>query len=576
MDNSNVNFLKDDNKSKSLIYKSVIRNFPILVLSGTLTLLIQFVDSIVVARYLGESALNGVNVIAPFVTIIGATIGMCSRGISVIYAKALASDNVNKDKYVIKASVILTLALMIVISLIEYPLARLMISRYALDEVTRDMAWQYTQQMMVALVVGVISTIGSAYLNALGKAKLMFGLAVMEGVVNLILDVLFVGYTSLGVAGAGYATVCANTLRAVITAVALQKSMKIFPLVKGIDFAVFRDIFKNGIYLFIKSMCFALQGYIINWLILKYTGEEGYTAFSVAAFTVNLGSMIICSMTEAIQPVMGIFSQIRFYSVAQKITRDTLKIVITCSVLMAMISYMNPHLLFSVYKISEYSQMQVEIVRLRMIYMIFYCINDFIRTIMNNWEMKKAASILAMTEYIFLLIPMCVIVQALSAQYGLFIAYIITSLIIMCVTIVIFNTKFSELKRKDVGLADWNLTLNPSQAVQASEEASQFLEKLNLPNSVSFKISLLIEEFVAHVKKRDKEIAINLYIRVFPNKVTFFAVNNGADESRIDDIIQDEVSIPMANNYYLIKEVSDEYAFRRICDLNTYSTCIYY
>ena len=83
---------------------------------------------------------------------------------------------------------------------------------------------QYAYGIMISLPFGLISTVGVFQLQIAGKMKALVKLSAMEGITNLLLDLLFVGAMDMGVAGAGYGTAAANVLRCLTTVYSKQSS----------------------------------------------------------------------------------------------------------------------------------------------------------------------------------------------------------------------------------------------------------------------------------------------------------------------------------------------------------------
>ena len=90
------------------------------------------------------------------------------------------------------------------------------------------MVWQYAIGMMIAMPIGIISSVGSYQLTILGKMRVLMILSLGEGLVNLVMDVFFVEVTHLGIAGIGFGTACANILRCSATLIYLVKKTDMF------------------------------------------------------------------------------------------------------------------------------------------------------------------------------------------------------------------------------------------------------------------------------------------------------------------------------------------------------------
>lgn len=122
----------------------------------------------------------------------------------------------------------LTVAAAIALVVLQLSGTLLIISTYGLPENMRRMVWQYAIGMILSGPFGFISTVGVYQLQVIGKMKLLARLAVMEGGLNLVLDVVFTKYLGMGTAGVGFGTAGATIIRCVVTMVVVMKSTDLF------------------------------------------------------------------------------------------------------------------------------------------------------------------------------------------------------------------------------------------------------------------------------------------------------------------------------------------------------------
>ena len=219
-----VSDFRTDNEFKfdgDLTKRKLKQYFPAMLMTNLSTLLLITVDGLVVGNFCGSNALSSVNIFQPATVAIGIISMVISAGASARLSQGMGQIDIKglyKTRSTLRVVMILTA---IFISLAQIPLVYLIISSYHLSPDMNSLVWSYAIGIMISSPFGLISTIGVLQLQIIGKMKVLMGLAALEGAVNLLLDLLFVGPLNLGVAGAGYGTAAANVVRCTTTLVYL-------------------------------------------------------------------------------------------------------------------------------------------------------------------------------------------------------------------------------------------------------------------------------------------------------------------------------------------------------------------
>ena len=116
----------------------------------------------------------------------------------------------------------------VAMSIIQIPLVYLIIASYGLSPEMNYTTWLYAIGVMISTPFGLVSTVGVYQLQIVGKMKVLMWLSAAEGLINLALDLFFVGVLHMGVIGAGLGTACANVVRSTATVIYLVKKTDMF------------------------------------------------------------------------------------------------------------------------------------------------------------------------------------------------------------------------------------------------------------------------------------------------------------------------------------------------------------
>ena len=249
-------------RNGSLSGKKLVEYIPSMIITNLSTLLLITVDGLVAGNFCGKESLSSINIFYPISVLLGVISMIISVGISTLLSTTIGSQDKENLQSIKKVSFWLMIFVAIGVSIIQIPIVYLIIRSYQLAEELTKLVWQYAIGLMLASPLGLISCCGTYELQIVGKVKILMFLSVIEGLVNLVLDLLFVGFFHLGVAGAGFGTLGANIIRCTLTLVLLYKKTTIFQF-KNAKFEkkFIGEILKLGLPASTKSLMSALQGY---------------------------------------------------------------------------------------------------------------------------------------------------------------------------------------------------------------------------------------------------------------------------------------------------------------------------
>lgn len=165
-----------------------------------------FVDNIIVGRFIGTDALAAVGSVGSINSfIVGAALGL-TAGFTITVAQSFGEGNVKKmNKFAgnsISLSLIIGLAIVIVAHILCVPLLRLLKTP---DNII-DMAASYLNILYFCIPVQMLLNNFNALSRAVGDSKKPLYFLIVSVIINLCLDLLFVGAFKWGVVGAAWAT----------------------------------------------------------------------------------------------------------------------------------------------------------------------------------------------------------------------------------------------------------------------------------------------------------------------------------------------------------------------------------
>jgi len=215
---------KQDNlMTEGVIWKQMLGFFFPILLGTFFQQMYNTADALIVGRTLGESALAAVGGSAGIITmtVVGFFGGLTS-GASIIAAQMLGAkdrDSVNDSIHTIYA---FSLWAGVILAVAGILLTKNMLLWLNTPEGLMDGSAQYLWIYFAGLVFVLIYNTGASLLRSLGDAKHPFWYLIVCCVINVVLDLVFIIYGHMGIAGAAAATVIAQAISAVLVTIRLR------------------------------------------------------------------------------------------------------------------------------------------------------------------------------------------------------------------------------------------------------------------------------------------------------------------------------------------------------------------
>lgn len=199
--------------SGSVFGKMLLFALP-LMCSSILQLLFNAADIVVVGRFAGDNALAAVGSNTALINLLTNLFVGLSVGTNVLTAQYYGAKRERDLKETVHTSMLLSLysgLLLMVVGLIGAP--KLLALMQAPPEVL-DLAVLYLRIYFLGMASMMVYNFGSAILRAVGDTKRPLYYLLGAGIVNVVLNLIFVIVCHLGVAGVAMATVISQTISA--------------------------------------------------------------------------------------------------------------------------------------------------------------------------------------------------------------------------------------------------------------------------------------------------------------------------------------------------------------------------
>ncbi|EID84047.1 putative efflux protein, MATE family [Treponema sp. JC4] len=294
--------------TKGPIFKELIIFSVPLILSGVLQLLFNAADVIVVGRFAGDNSLAAVGSTSSFINLmLNLFIGL-SIGSSVVSANYFGAGKIRELRNTVHTSMLLSIYSGIGLTILGVIFARPILHLMQAPEEVLVLAVLYLRIYFAGISATVIFNFGSALLRAKGDTKRPLYILMVAGVINVILNLIFVIFFSMDVAGVALATVISQIFAAAFVVILLMKEEDGFKLeLKKLKIHkyILIHIIKIGVPAGFQGMMFSIS----NMVIQSSVNSFGPVVIAGSSAGINIEGFVYLAMNGFSQGALTFVSQ---------------------------------------------------------------------------------------------------------------------------------------------------------------------------------------------------------------------------------------------------------------------------
>ena len=326
--------------SEHFNYSKLIRFTVPSMIMMVFTSIYGVVDGIFVSNFVGKTAFAAVNLIMPFLMLFGAIGFMIGTGGSALVAKTMGEGDRKKANrlfsMLIYLSILFGVALTVLGILFLEPIARLL---GAEGQMLEDCV-VYGRIILIALTAFMLQNEFQSFLIAAEKPTMGLAVTVAAGVINMVLDALFVGILKWGLIGAALATAISQAVGGFVPLLYFAFPNKSLFRLTGFFFDG-RALLKactNGSSEMMTNFSLSLVNMLYNFRLMEYAGEDGIAAYGVILYVGFVFLSIFIGYSIGVAPVVGFHFGAGNHGELKSLFRKSLVLLAFCSTAMTVSS----------------------------------------------------------------------------------------------------------------------------------------------------------------------------------------------------------------------------------------------
>ncbi len=286
--------------------KAILRFSIPSIIAMVLTSLITVVDGLFIGNYVGKEGVAAVNLGLPIVYLFLAVGLVASVGGAAIAGIAFGAGDVSKCRGVFNQTMATVMVASLLLGVVVWFCLNPMLGFLRADARVSGHFKDYYGVMLTCLPFTVVNASFGMFIRGEGKPQYFMQVNVLNVLLNILLDYVFVRWVGWGIKGVAIASL----LSAVVTfACILDFFIRRAKVYRFGAFAFSADVMRqsllNGGSEFVGEMSLCISMFAYNFVILRHIGVDGVTAFTIVGYISYIFSMVLIGFGQGVFPLVS-------------------------------------------------------------------------------------------------------------------------------------------------------------------------------------------------------------------------------------------------------------------------------
>ena len=286
------------------------------------------VDGLFVSNLIGTSALSAINLTAPVIQVVTAISTMLATGGSAVIMKKMGEQKHQEAKEDFTFLILVNVVVGLVMTLLGYSLMETIFGSMGLSPDVANYCTSYLSRYLVFTIPILLMNNFTLYMIASEKAALSLVCSVSGGVLNIVLDYVFIGLLDMGISGAAIATGLGYSVTAVVGLFVFRNKKSLLHFTKpAFRFKVLANAATNGCSEMATALVTGIITMMFNWTMLHYVGEDGVAAVTIIMYVLMFASSLYTGYSYGVAPMLSYYYGEKNHEKLKKLVSTSLKVI---------------------------------------------------------------------------------------------------------------------------------------------------------------------------------------------------------------------------------------------------------
>ena len=308
------------------------------------------VDGLFVSNLIGTNALSAINLTAPIIQLVTAISTMLATGGSAVIMKKMGKQKVKEAKEDFTFLILVNVIVGFIMCGLGYILMEDIFAGMNLSFDVAGYCIEYLSCYLLFTVPILLMNNFTLYMIASEKATLSLICSVTGGILNMVLDYVFITKFNMGISGAALATGLGYSVTAVVGLFVFSQKKNLLHFKKPVfRFKVLISAATNGCSEMATALVTGINTMMFNWTMLHYVGEDGVAAVTIIMYVLMFASSLYTGYSYGVAPMISFYYGEQNHDKLKKLVTISLKVIGVISLLTVAASFILTKPLVSVF-----------------------------------------------------------------------------------------------------------------------------------------------------------------------------------------------------------------------------------
>lgn len=399
------------------------------------------VDGLFVSNLIGTNALSAINLTAPIIQLVTAISTMLATGGSAVIMKKMGEQKTEEAKENFTFLILVNVLVGFVMCGLGYLTMGHIFAGMKLSLDVEEYCIEYLSHYLLFTVPILLMNNFTLYMIASEKATLSLVCSVAGGVLNMVLDYVFIAIFHIGISGAAIATGLGYSVTAVVGLVVFNQKKNLLHFKKPVFRSkVLVHAATNGCSEMATALVTGIITMMFNWTMLHYVGEDGVAAVTIIMYVLMFASSLYTGYSYGVAPMISFYHGQQNQKKLKKLVTLSLKVIAVISVLTVAGSFLLTKSLVLVFARPDNPVYNLAVTgnRICTIALFFIGFNIFASGMFTALSNGGVSAVLAFSRsFIFMLITM-IVLPAILGVNGIWLATPTAELMALAMSIGMF------------------------------------------------------------------------------------------------------------------------------------------
>ena len=399
------------------------------------------VDGLFVSNLIGTSALSAINLTAPVIQVVTAISTMLATGGSAVIMKKMGEQKQKEAQEDFTFLILVNVVVGLVMTILGYSLMKTIFGSMGLSPEVAGYCTSCLGRYLLFTIPILLMNNFTLYMIASEKATLSLICSVAGGVLNIVLDYVFIGLLDMGISGAAIATGLGYSVTAVVGLFVFSRKKSLLHFTKpSFRFKVLASAATNGCSEMATALVTGIITMMFNWTMLHYVGEDGVAAVTIIMYVLMFASSLYTGYSYGVAPMLSYYYGEKNHEKLKKLVSTSLKVIAVISLVTVTASFAATKPLVSIFARPNNPVYDLAVTgnRICTLALFFIGFNIFASGMFTALSNGIVSAILAFSRsFVFMLITM-LILPAILGVNGIWLATPVAELMALALSALMF------------------------------------------------------------------------------------------------------------------------------------------